>query len=262
MREQVSFPAVQVRRTQISGDTPKVCVPLVGTTVEELKAEVETIFAGPAPDMIEWRVDFFQAIGNVSDVCDTLHSIRDWIGERPLIFTFRSVKEGGQHVELNEAEIFELLQQVIATGQIDLLDFELFHDPQEIRELRERTKAEGVKLILSYHHFSATPDSSVLQEKLQQAESAGADFAKLAVMPETKADVLTLLDVTEVAGRELSIPVITMAMGGYGSLSRMFGWVFGSAVTFAAGRQRSAPGQMSVDDLKMVIDTVKRSLNT
>jgi 3-dehydroquinate dehydratase-1 len=44
--------------------------------------------------------------------------------------------------------------------------------------------------------------------------------------------------------------MITIAMGEIGKISRLAGGIFGSDVTFAAGRESSAPGQMAFADLK------------
>jgi 3-dehydroquinate dehydratase-1 len=41
-----------------------------------------------------------------------------------------------------------------------------------------------------------------------------------------------------------------MAMGGPGSLTRLCGWAFGSAMTFAIGQGASAPGQLPIEDLE------------
>ena len=60
--------------------------------------------------------------------------------------------------------------------------------------------------------------------------------------------------------RELQIPIISMSMGPYGSLTRMFGFAFGSALTFAVGQSSSAPGQVPIEDLRVVLEIVQRSL--
>ena len=91
-------------------------------------------------------------------------------------------------------------------------------------------------------------------------EQAGADIAKIAVMPKELRDVLTLLDATLSAHNTLQIPLISMSMGGYGSLSRLFGWVFGSSVSFAVGEKASAPGQVPIEQLNTVVDIVHRAL--
>ena len=54
-------------------------------------------------------------------------------------------------------------------------------------------------------------------------EKLGADIAKIAVMPRCPEDVLTLLTATVTARRQLTCPVVTMAMAGTGLISRVWG---------------------------------------
>ena len=49
-------------------------------------------------------------------------------------------------------------------------------------------------------------------------------------------------------------------MGPYGSLTRMFGWAFGSALTFAVGAAASAPGQVPIEDLNTVLGLLQKSI--
>jgi 3-dehydroquinate dehydratase-1 len=79
-------------------------------------------------------------------------------------------------------------------------------------------------------------------------------------MPKGPEDVLTLLAATHRASQTVAIPLITMAMGGVGSLSRIMGWVYGSAATFAVGKSSSAPGQIAIEELRAVLATVRRAV--
>ncbi len=109
-------------------------------------------------------------------------------------------------------------------------------------------------------HTSSSPEPSVLDGKFLEAERLGADVAKVAVMPRDPQDVLTLLAATYRAGQTIGVPLITMSMGGVGSLSRIMGWVYGSAATFAVGKDSSAPGQIAIEDLRAVLATVRRAV--
>lgn len=84
-------------------------------------------------------------------------------------------------------------------------------------------------------------------------EEAGADIAKIAVMPESTEDVLTLLSATCKAKKELTCPVITMSMAGTGLISRLSGEVFGSCLTFGSAGNISAPGQIDALKLRSVL---------
>ena len=44
-----------------------------------------------------------------------------------------------------------------------------------------------------------------------------------------------------------------MSMAGNGIVSRLCGEVFGSAVTFGAGKKASAPGQIGVEELRKIL---------
>ena len=51
-------------------------------------------------------------------------------------------------------------------------------------------------------------------------------------------------------------PVITISMGKLGVASRLCGEVFGSAMTFASAGDSSAPGQISIDVVNAVLDSI------
>ena len=61
-------------------------------------------------------------------------------------------------------------------------------------------------------------------------------------MPQRLEDVLTVFSATLESSQKLDIPLVSMSMGAYGSLTRLFGWAFGSAMSFAIGASTSAPG--------------------
>ena len=90
--------------------------------------------------------------------------------------------------------------------------------------------------------------------RLQRMEEMGADILKLAVMPKTSKDVLTLLCVTEEMGSCTETPIVTMAMSDVGIISRVVGETVGSAITFGAADKASAPGQISVKELRKVLE--------
>jgi 3-dehydroquinate dehydratase-1 len=92
-------------------------------------------------------------------------------------------------------------------------------------------------------------------------QERGADIAKMAVMPQNRRDVLTLLAATvEMTEEHPSTPVITMSMSATGVTSRLTGESFGSALTFGAAKKASAPGQIGVEELKQVLDIIHRAV--
>lgn len=230
------------------GALPAVCVPLVGRDADALLAEVAAV-AGEPPDLLEWRVDCFAALSDTARVLDTAARIRQAAGV-PLLFTRRSQREGGQPIALDEPGVVDLYRAVCAKGAADLVDWEIASDPAHLAAVRDAARATGVGLLLSFHDFDRTPPAAQLLERFRQAQALGADIAKVAVMPQRRSDVLALLQATLQASDELRIPVAGMAMGALGAVSRLCGGEFGSALTFAAGQQASAPGQLPLQALR------------
>jgi 3-dehydroquinate dehydratase-1 len=150
---------------------------------------------------------------------------------------------------------------VCKSKTIDLIDYEMANDSENVAQVRTAAKANDIKLVLSFHNFSFTPGLEALATKFLMADQLGADVAKVAVMPRNLDDVLTLLTATHEASKKLRIPLVSMSMGPFGSLTRLFGWAFGSALTFAVGASSSAPGQVPVEDLNTVLAILQRSMS-
>ena len=230
---------------------PLVCAPLVGRNREALLAEAATV-AATGPDLLEWRVDFFEGIGRTADVVALAGEIRQAAGGLPLLFTRRSAREGGEPIALAEPQVVALYQAVCAARAADLVDFEMANAAPDVLAVREAARRTGIALVLSFHDFQGTPPAEILAARFDQAHQLGADVAKLAVMPHGMADVLTLLGATLQASERLPIAVVSMAMGAQGAVTRLCGGAFGSAMSFGVGQAPSAPGQLPVAALKAV----------
>ena len=74
------------------------------------------------------------------------------------------------------------------------------------------------------------------------------------VMPKDYADVLTLLGATLKARTgAVKVPIVTMSMGPEGGVTRVAGGLFGSDLTFAVGKDASAPGQIPIGGLRQAM---------
>ena len=249
---------IATRGRKLGGETPLICTPLVGRSRERILAEAANVVA-KKPDVIEWRVDYFEAIGDTPAVLDVARALRAAVGELPIIFTRRSIKEGGEPIGIGDEEVVRLYDAVGASGFVDFLDFEMGNDPEHVRRVVADAHGHGTRVILSYHNFGYTPGVEFLVQRFLEAERLGADVAKVAVMPRDRMDVLTLLAATAQADAKGRIPLISMAMGPLGSVTRMVGGVFGSSLSFAVGDTASAPGQIPIADLALVYDIIRRA---
>lgn len=243
-------------RPLAGGQLPAVCIPLVARDAQALREEAAAI-ARLAPDLVEWRVDFFDALADTPQVVALAAEIRSVTGV-PLLFTRRSVREGGQATGLSEPQVLDLYRAICAAGAADIVDVEMSADRAHLEAVRDAARACDIAVLLSFHDFAATPPPAQLREHFRQAEALGGDIAKLAVMPRSPADVLALLQATLEASQEMGIPVAGMAMGALGAVSRICGGEFGSALTFAVGQAASAPGQLPIEGLREALALLRR----
>jgi 3-dehydroquinate dehydratase-1 len=242
-----------------NGKFPLICTPLVGRTFDKLMDELDVVLP-KQPDVLEWRVDFFEQIGDSSAVIAAARAIKTKAVGIPLLFTRRSTMEGGERIPLNEGQVLALYEAVCESKSIDLIDYELANDAPNIVRVRTAARASDIKLVLSFHNFSFTPGLETLVAKFLTADQLGADVAKVAVMPRDLDDVLTLLAATREASKKLRIPLISMSMGPFGAMTRLIGWTFGSALTFAVGASSSAHGQVPIEDLNTVLGILQKSI--
>ena len=177
--------------------------------------------------------------------------------DKLLLITFRTKAEGG-NVSLTHEEYLRYIRTVLDTDCADLIDIEFFTAGTDLAGLIEDTHTAGAKVVCSSHDFRKTPPQAELVARMVQMQQSGADLPKVAVMPQSRADVLTLLAATaEMADHHPETPVITMSMGALGAVSRLAGEAFGSAMTFANPGQASAPGQVSLDVVNDVLDALQ-----
>ena len=251
--------AVEVRNIKIGEGIPKICVPIVGVTKEDIINEAKT-FENIPVDVVEWRVDWFEGVFDFAKVEDVLKDLRTVLGNIPLLMTFRTSKEGGE--KAIEPDVYvELNKKAAATGLVDLVDVEAFTGDSYVKEIIEAAHEAGVAVVASNHDFDKTPDKDDIVGRLRKMQELDADIPKIAVMPQNKRDVLTLLAATEEMVSEYADrPIITMSMAGTGLISRLCGEVFGSALTFGAVGKASAPGQMNAADLNTVLNLIHESM--
>lgn len=250
---------VKVRNIEIGSGIPKICVPIIAKTKLEIIDEAKALSAIPV-DIVEWRADWFEDVSDIEKVKEALLALRETLGEMPILFTFRTKKEGGE--KAIEAHDYAALNIAVAkTGNADLIDVEAFTGDDIVSEIIEKAHESGVKVVASNHDFFATPAKEEIISRLKKMQNLGADIPKIAVMPNNKKDVLTLLAATEeMVSQYANRPVITMSMAGTGVISRLAGEVFGSALTFGAAKKASAPGQIGVNELHEVLAIIHNSI--
>lgn len=253
-----SITPVRVKEVTIGEGTPKIIVPVTGRTPDELLAQVEAL-PGQVADVVEWRVDFFDTLEDTASVVTQAHVLAGLLGATPLLATCRTAHEGGQASSDHDAYA-DLTIALAESGAVDLIDVEYRRDSRAVKRIVASAHARNVAVVASNHDFDATPPKDDIVSRLRAMQALGADICKIAVMPRSAADVLTLLDATRIMHEEYADrPLITMSMGGLGVVSRIAGQVFGSAATFGMVGTASAPGQVDASELRTVLDVLERS---
>lgn len=233
---------------------PKIIVPVVDSTHEGVLA---TIAALPesAVDVVELRLDHFAAWADTEAVLELVGEAREALGPVPALATFRSKPEGGQ-ADIEPEAYEQLLLAVARSGFVEAIDVEMFTELASLERLVNGAHAAGAAVVMSSHDFLHTPTLDQIIARLTLQQDLGADVVKIAVMPSSPSDVLTLLQATDEFRRLGHRPAITMAMGPLGVVSRLAGETFGSAATFGSVGTASAPGQVDAVALRAVLDVV------
>ena len=146
---------VKIRDIEIGAGAPKIIVPIVGVTKEDIIEEAKTFDSIPV-DVVEWRVDWFEGVFDFAKVEDVLKDLRAALGNIPLLMTFRTSKEGGEKAIEPEAYA-ELNIKAAQTGYVDLIDVEIFTGDEIVKKIIDGAHAAGVKVIASNHDFFKTP---------------------------------------------------------------------------------------------------------
>ncbi|PKM85212.1 MAG: hypothetical protein CVU86_03545 [Firmicutes bacterium HGW-Firmicutes-11] len=240
--------AIEIGDLKLGSGTVKICIPLVATTEMELWKEVEAVKAA-TPDLVEWRADLCFSKEPL-ELLRILKDLRGKMQQTPLLFTYRSKREGGEG-SLSESDYMDLVSSVIRSKLVDLVDVEYSCAEERIRILLQESASNGIISVLSSHRLTGTPSQRKMEAILEHMLTYGADLPKLAVMAVEDDDVLRLLAASERIWKKHGMPpLITISMGDKGRLSRIAGGQFGSCVTFAAGNDPSAPGQIRIEQLR------------
>jgi len=252
------MPAI-ARGIVIGAGVPKIIAPIVGETQEKILGSAREI-SGRKVDVVEWRADFYGDAGDSAKVVRTLEKLRAVLGRIPVLFTYRSAREGGRGTM--PAEGYTALNlAAAASGEADIVDVEIMSGDEVVAENIANIHGKGAIVIGSYHDFEKTPSEQEIIGKLRRMQEAGADILKIAVMPRRKEDVITLISATEKMYEEYAErPLVTMSMSGLGVASRLFGECFGSSMTFGAVGETSAPGQIPVEQLGTVLTILHQSM--
>ena len=243
--------AIEIKGMKLGEGAPKTIISIMGANLDECLANIE---AGKEAgvECYEWRGDFNDDRYDNDKMVGK--AISAALPDNPLLFTFRSVSQGGQDT-MTVPQYVSLNKALIEAEILDIVDIETWIGDAAVSELVACAKAHGVKALISYHNFAGTPSVEWMVNLMTHMIDLGADIPKVAVMAKDAADALKLLAATEEVRRlHFDGPMLTMAMGREGSITRLAGEYFGSDITFCSLAKSSAPGQVDVRLARTIMD--------
>ncbi|GIG29121.1 type I 3-dehydroquinate dehydratase [Cellulomonas marina] len=245
---------VRVGTVELGAGRPKVVVPLTAADTAGLVEEARAA-RGAHPDLVEWRVDHLRAGLAPREVVAAGRALVAALEGLPLLVTVRTAAEGGA-ADPDDTTWAAALEAAVAEGLADAVDVEGARGADAVARVVAAARHAGVPVVASRHEVRSTPPQDVLTERLLALGATGADVLKIAVMPQAPEDVLALLGATRAASLRTDRPLVTMAMGPLGVLTRLGGGVFGSCATFGRVGRASAPGQVAVAPLRAALAVV------
>lgn len=189
-----------------------------------------------------------------------LPRILPYQGNMPIIFTVRSVFEGGKFTGSEKA--YEHLCKLALRAGCECIDLETGrcddgpHSKSMISSIADAAHSVGCTVIGSAHWPNISPpQESVLLNAAQNSVSlARADIVKLVVVAESIFDAISISAIAQRIRENLSTNisspiVIALGMGEQGVLSRALNSIL-SPVTHSSLPTRAAPGQLSLREIR------------
>jgi 3-dehydroquinate dehydratase / shikimate dehydrogenase len=183
---------------------------------------------------IELRLDLFPSID--------IEYIKNFLQNSscPVMFTLRKTSQGGKF-QGTESEREILIQRLLAL-EPPFFDLESDMDTKFLQKAIK--KYPKTKFILSYHNFQETPAD--LESIYSLMQKYPVFSYKIAAMANSTNDALRMLLFVK---KHPKASVI--CMGEKGEFGRILGPIVGNVINYASlsSEERSAPGQLSVDEL-------------
>lgn len=212
----------------------KIAIPIFQKDCENVIKVAEDCIEKGA-DVLEFRIDGLKN-PDIAEIKNTIKEINF-----PMIATNRISTEGGSF-KGSEKDRFNILYQ--CADLVEYVDIELQSNDEYIEKIHDT----GVKTIVSYHDFEKTPDLNEITYIVEKEQELG-DIAKVAFMPQDLEDTLTILAVLSHCNDTIAI-----SMGDLGSYTRVMASKFNSPITFAAGTDVTAPGQIDIETMKALLN--------
>ena len=221
----------------------------VGTSladsVEGMLEGASRVLASGA-DCVELRIDKLGSIDAVENLVSRI--------EAPHIVACRTPQFGG-FFEGSEDERIDLLAAAAKAGAA-AVDIEFFAEPGARDRLINEARSVGVPVLIGYENMQETPSVADLTCGVRELSKLQPDLAKLAVRALGLKDLVSVLEVALEMQALLHVPYAAIALGPFGAPSRPLALALGASFTYCALEAGGAPGQLTVEEARSVLETV------
>lgn len=230
-----------------------ICVPLANDNLQDMIKFAKKAIKLDA-DLIEFRLDYLKEID--IDSINIFKPLTDF--SLPMILTLRKESEGGNR-PLQEDIRLKILHKLIDLKP-SFIDLEFSIDQKRLKDLVNRCHVNGVKVILSYHNFNRTQTIEEIEKLVESMSKIDFDILKIIMMAESIYDNNIAFNLLEKIKND-NIEIVSFCMGRLGVISRILCPFFGSKFTFASLDISTAPGQISIQEMKIIHNLIKKNIN-
>ncbi len=199
----------------------KICTPVFGKTLNEFLKNLTQV--QEISEMVELRVDSLN------------------LTKKDLILISKRIRKETILTSRNK----EIITNSLNLG-FDFIDIDL----SMINDLK-LSKNDKSKIIVSFHDHEKTPRIDRLKLLVDQMRKFGAGVIKIATVVNSDQDVKNLFQI--LVDKKENEKMIIIGMGKSGRVTRIFGPLLGSFLTFASTKfGESAPGQIDIEKMKNI----------
>lgn len=258
--------SLTVRKVEIGRGIPKIIVPICDRTKEDILKTAKKFSIIPVDfdtldiDIVEWRVDSYENYNDYQKIEEILEELRKILKNIPIIFTIKTNKSDGE-AEINPKDYVNIYKEACASKLVDMVDIEDSIGKDNMKEIIEFAKDMGTYVITTNHNLTHTPSKAECIAVAKELENMGADIIKIIAKPNSKLDVVELLETTAIISEHIvEVPICAISIGEKGGLSRICGEFFGSCITYGVNRKKSAPGQPNIEDLSSLLKLIHKNI--
>jgi len=229
----------------------KICVsiPLVQEELDNIENNVEIVLKEKV-NFIEFRFDYLKEFENLDNILERLSKYK-----KQSIYTLRPTGEGGKFSK-EESKRFILMKK-LALARPMLLDVE-YNSISRNNELADFIDQNNVRILISWHDFSKTPDKEILVDLVDKMRIFS-NFIKIVTTANSIDDSITVLELYKTI--DTSLNLIAFSMGELGIITRVLCNIIGdSPFTYSSIEKAVAPGQLTIKQMKSLYSLFHKKL--